>query len=134
MKNILYIILGAIFGFVLIESQVVSWFRIQEMFLFDSFHMYGVIGTAIFTAGIALQLIRYYHRRKQSTPQELKHRELDTGTVVGGIIFGLGWSITGACPGPIYSLVGNTAWIYLIVLLSAALGVLIYGYTLGRKN
>jgi len=134
MKNILYILIGTAFGFVLVESQVVSWFRIQEMFLFDAFHMYGVIGTAIITAGISLQLIKLYYKRQDTKPKEIQPRELNRGTVIGGVIFGLGWAITGACPGPIYSLVGNTAWIYILVLLSAALGVTIYGYTLGRKS
>lgn len=133
MKNIFYLIIGTIFGFTLVNSQVVSWFRIQEMFLFDSFHMYGVIGTAVVSAAIFIFIL------KKTQPKTLdnetlifKERELNKGTVIGGILFGLGWSITGACPGPIYSLVGNTAFIYIIVLLSALIGVLIYGKIIAK--
>jgi len=95
--------------------------------------MYGVIGTAVVSAAIFIFIL------KKTQPKTLdnetlifKERELNKGTVIGGILFGLGWSITGACPGPIYSLVGNTAFIYIIVLLSALIGVLIYGKIIAK--
>lgn len=133
MKNITYTIIGTLFGYTLVTSQVVSWFRIQEMFLFDNFHMYGVIGTAIISAAIFIQIIKRLEIKSfDNSPIQLKTKTLNKGTIIGGILFGLGWAITGACPGPIFALVGSTAWVYLIVLLSAIIGVLIYGKTIAR--
>ena len=133
MKNITYTIIGLFFGYTLVTSQVVSWYRIQEMFLFDNFHMYGVIGTAIISAAIFIQIIKRLNIKSMNkSPIHINTKALNKGTVIGGSLFGLGWAITGACPGPIFALVGSTAWIYIIVLLSALVGVFIYGKTLAR--
>ena len=133
MKNLFYILIGCVFGFTLVNSQVVSWYRIQEMFLFDSFHMYGVIGTAVIFAAIFLFFLKRFHPYTfEKEAFQFKKKELNKGTVIGGVLFGLGWSITGACPGPIFSLIGNTAFIYLIVLVSALVGVFVYGKTIAK--
>lgn len=135
MKNIAYLSLGILFGITLIKSQVVSWYRIQEMFLFDNFHMYGVIGVAIVTASISLLLIR---KLKISTykksPISFATKEFSKGVIFGGILFGLGWSIIGACPGPMYALFGNGAMIYLLSIVAALGGVFVYGITIGKKK
>lgn len=134
MKNIFYIFIGSVFGFTLVNSQVVSWYRIQEMFLFDSFHMYGVIGTAVITASLFMILLKRLHPQTIDNEDFIfNEKTLNKGTVIGGILFGLGWSITGACPGPIFSLIGNTAFIYIIVLVSALLGVFVYGKTIAKS-
>lgn len=135
MKNIYYLALGTLFGITLIRSQVVSWYRIQEMFLFDNFHMYGVIGTAIIAARIGLLLLNKFQLKTlENQPIEIVSKTFNKGTVLGGILFGLGWSIIGACPGPLYALVGSGALIYGLGILSALLGVLIYGFTIGVKK
>ena len=135
MKNVYYLLLGGLFGLTLIRSQVVSWYRIQEMFLFDNFHMYGVIGTAILTSGLSLYLIkRYKFKTIENQNISIGEKKLNKGTVLGGILFGLGWSITGACPGPLYALVGSGALIYLIGIVAALVGVFVYGISLGAQK
>ena len=135
MKNLSFLAIGILFGITLIKSQVVSWYRIQEMFLFDNFHMYGVIGTAIATAMVALALIQKYQILTfQKTPITTAKKEFNSGTIYGGILFGLGWSLIGACPGPLYALFGNGALIYSLGILGALLGVIIFGLTIGSKK
>lgn len=118
-----YLLLGLYFGVVLIKSEVVSWFRIQEMFRFQSFHMYGVIGTALAVAALSLQLLK---RRGITVPD----KELGKGTRywLGGTIFGLGWGLAGACPGPIFALLGNGYGIAAVLLASAVLGTWAYAW------
>lgn len=135
MKKLIYLSLGILFGLTLIKSQVVSWYRIQEMFLFDNFHMYGVISTAIITAGISLFLLRRFKIKTiDKEAIEILPKDLNTGTIAGGILFGLGWSLIGACPGPLYALVGSGALIYLIGIASAILGVAVFGFTIGKSK
>ena len=135
MKNITYTVLGILFGIVLLKSQVVSWYRIQEMFLFDSFHMYGVISVAIITSAIGLFLIKKYQNKSSALEKiEPAQKPIQKGIIPGGILFGLGWSLIGACPGPIYALIGNGATIYILAFISAMLGVAVYGFTLGKKE
>ena len=128
MKNIKYLLSGIFFGIVLIKSEVISWFRIQEMFRFQGFHMYGVLGTAILTGVISVWLIR---RRKARTSGGdeiiLKEKGYHHGLVIGGLCFGLGWAFTGACPGPIYALMGSGYWMFFVVFISALFGVWVYG-------
>lgn len=124
-----FILLGIIFGITLTKSEVISWFRIQEMFRFHSFHMYGVIGTAVFTGAILVWLSKKFqakdiHGNLISPPP--KNLSI-TRYLLGGIIFGVGWAFTGACPGPLYILVGNGLTVYLIAIMSAILGTLFYG-------
>jgi len=124
-----YLVLGTLFGLVLVKSEVVSWYRIQEMFRFGSFHMYGVFLTAIPTAMLSVALIKRFSVRAVTgepitfTPKApARYRYL-----VGGTLFGLGWGLTGACPGPIAALIGSGASVFLVVLASAVLGTWAYG-------
>lgn len=131
MKNyIKYLLAGTFFGTVLIKSEVVSWFRIQEMFRFDSFHMYGIIGLGIAVAMISIQIIK----RKNIKDMEgnaitipPKDPKQVTRYIVGGTLFGFGWALTGACPGPLFSLAGAGYSIMIVPILSALAGTWVYG-------
>lgn len=126
-----YLLSGIFFGFVLIKSEVVSWFRIQEMFRFDAFHMYGIIGSAIAVGALSLWIIKRFEMRDaEGNPMNLEPKDntLTKRYVFGGLIFGLGWALTGACPGPLYVLTGSGLLIMLVPLVSAILGALAYGY------
>ena len=117
------------FGFLLTKAEVISWFRIQEMFRFESFHMYGIIGSAILVGIVSVQVIKKFQLRSVNGEEiTLKPKKLHTGTLMGGIIFGLGWALTGACPGPMFALVGNGYPIILITLISAIFGTWLYGF------
>jgi len=134
MKNVYYLLIGILFGITLVRSQVISWYRIQEMFLFDNFHMYGVIGTAIISASLGILIIKKLNINTfDNSPITIKAKPLNQGTIYGGILFGLGWSTIGACPGPLFALIGNSAMIYLLGILGALVGVIIYGFTIGSK-
>jgi len=127
---IIYFLIGALFGGVIVEAEVVSWFRIQEMFRFEAFHMYGIIGSAVLTAGVTLQVIkRLGLRAPDGTPLGLAPKTLGTGLryVAGGTMFGLGWALTGACPGPLFALVGAGVPAMLLTILSALAGTWVYG-------
>lgn len=128
MKNFKYLLVGLIFGIVFIKAEIISWFRIQEMFRFDSFHMYGVIGTAIIVGAISIQLIKRFNLKSIEGEQiAIPNKTFNSGQIFGGFIFGLGWAITGACPGPLYALIGSGFSIILITLAFAILGTYIYG-------
>jgi len=128
MSKIKYLVLGFIFGIILIKAEVVSWFRIQEMFHFQSFHMYGVIGSAVMVGIISILIIK---KMKVKTIDgediTIEPKTFNKGNVFGGLIFGLGWAMTGACPGPLYALVGSGLLVVLVVLFSAVIGTLTYG-------
>ncbi|MGK7394112.1 MAG: DUF6691 family protein [Candidatus Cyclobacteriaceae bacterium M3_2C_046] len=129
MGNIKFLLLGTFFGLILTKSQVISWFRIQEMFRFQSFYMYGVIGTAILVGFISIQLIKRYQVKAFSGQLiAIPPKELNKGTLLGGIIFGLGWAVTGACPGPIFALIGNGFSVISLTLISAIAGTWVYGF------
>ena len=130
MKLLPYFLLGSAFGFVMVEAEVVSWFRIQEMFLFDAFHMYGIIGSAVLTAFVSLLVIERLGLRDASgEPLRPGSKKLGSGVryFVGGSIFGLGWSMTGACPGPLVALVAADVPVMGVAILSALLGTWTYG-------
>ena len=128
MKNIKYLLAGVVFGIILIKSQVVSWFRIQEMFRLQAFHMYGIIGSAIFVGMISILIIKRFNIKSISGEQiVIPQKQFSWGNIIGGLIFGLGWAITGACPGPLYALFGSGIWVIGITLLSAIFGVWVYG-------
>jgi len=129
MKYIKFLIVGILFGIILSKSEVVSWYRIYEMFKFQSFHMYGVIGSAVGIGIILMQLFkRGIIKDFQGNPIKVKDKKKGfIRTFVGGSIFGLGWALVGACPGPIFVLIGHGAISILIVLLAATLGAFIYG-------
>lgn len=128
MKNIKFLMVGLLFGIVLVKSQVISWFRIQEMFRLQAFHMYGTIGSAIVVGMISIQLIKRFHLKtihheRIVIPDKVFH----WGNVYGGLIFGLGWAITGACPGPLFAQIGGGFLVVIITLLSAIAGTWVYG-------
>lgn len=128
-----YGLAGIFFGIVLVKSEVISWFRIQEMFRLQSFHMYGVIGSAVVVGLISVQLIKAFKVKTiQRELVKVHHKRFSFGQVIGGLIFGLGWAMTGACPGPIYALIGSGATVFIVVLLSAILGTYVYGKFKGR--
>jgi uncharacterized membrane protein YedE/YeeE len=127
--NIKYFLAGIFFGLVLVKSEVISWFRIQEMFHFRSFHMYGVLGSAVVTGIISVQLIR---RMKIKTvygePIVLPRKKFNKGQIFGGLLFGFGWALTGACPGPLFAQVGTGLMVVTVTLLSAIAGTWVYGW------
>ena len=129
MKALKYILVGFVFGIVLTKSEAVSWYRIYEMFHFQSFHMYGIIMVAIATGLIGLQIIKRIQLKNiQGAPIVVPNKE--KGSVrfwVGGIIFGLGWALVGSCPGPIFILLGAGFLPMVLVLFGALLGTFIYG-------
>ena len=125
-----YFLLGAAFGIVIVEAEVISWFRIQEMFRFDAFHMYGIIGAAVVTAAISILTIKRLDiRGRDGTPLGLAPKSIGTGVryMAGGAMFGLGWALTGACPGPLVALVGAGVPVMLVTILSALVGTWTYG-------
>lgn len=126
-----FLIMGLLFGIVLTKSEVVSWYRIQEMFRFQGIHMYGVLGSAVGVAALGMALLRLSAARttygaeisvagRPMTPWGKRYW-------LGGSIFGVGWALTGACPGPLYALVGSGVTAYLAAILSALVGVVAYG-------
>jgi uncharacterized membrane protein YedE/YeeE len=129
MKYLKFLLVGIFFGIVLVKSEAVSWYRIYEMFRFQSFHMYGIIGTAIGTGILFLQFSKRLHINN-TDGKEISVPLKDRGFfryIVGGTIFGFGWALIGACPGPMYVLVGTGVFSMLIVLAAATLGTFIYG-------
>jgi len=134
-----YLGLGVYFGLVLAKSEVISWFRIQEMFRFDSFHMYGVLGSGVLVAMLSLWLLRKLGRlaprdgdegTAAGAPCALEPKEKTSGLVrnwADGTIFGLGWALVGACPGPLYILIGHGVTVYVVGLLAALVGAWTYG-------
>ncbi|GIV33199.1 MAG: transporter [Chitinophagales bacterium] len=130
MKQIGYLLFGFYFGIVLYKTEVISWFRIQEMFRFQSFHMYGIIGLAVIVGAISVQILRRFGLKSlDGEPLNFSRHTFSKGHVIGGLLFGLGWAMVGACPGPLYALVGSGYWIMAVTLLSAIIGVLVYGIT-----
>jgi uncharacterized membrane protein YedE/YeeE len=129
MKNIKFLIIGILFGIILSKTEVVSWYRIYEMFKFQSFHMYGIIGSAVVIGIVLMQLFKK-GVIKDYLGNQVIVQEKEKGfikTILGGTIFGLGWALSGACPGPLYVLIGQGFLPILIVLLGAILGAFIYG-------
>ena len=130
-----YALLGMLFGAVLVQAEVVSWFRIQEMFRFHAFHMFGIIGTAIATASFGLALIRRQNLKDgEGRAIGLPPKVLGNGVryLAGGTVFGIGWALTGACPGPLVALVGAGTPVMLVTLASALAGT--WTYSVLRPN
>ena len=129
MKNLKYLIVGIFFGIVFVKGEIISWFRIQEMFRLQSFYMYGVIGTAIVVGMISIWLIRRFKIKTfQGETITIEDKKFDKGQIYGGLIFGIGWAITGACPGPLYAQIGSGFLVVIITFLSAIAGTWVYGY------
>jgi uncharacterized membrane protein YedE/YeeE len=127
-SNLKYGIVGILFGIVFVKSEIISWFRIQEMFKLQSFHMYGVIGTAVFIGAISVFLIKKL-KIKTVHGEEITftNKKFNRGQIYGGLIFGLGWAITGACPGPLFAQLGSGSLAVIVVIASAILGTWVYG-------
>ncbi|MEI6948579.1 DUF6691 family protein [Paraflavisolibacter sp. H34] len=124
-----YAAVGLVFGLVFVKAEVISWFRIQEMFRLQSFHMYGVIGTAVLVGIISVWLIKKFKIKTiQGEPIEFHPKKFHKGQVYGGLLFGLGWAMTGACPGPLFAQIGTGALVVSVVLGSALAGTWVYGY------
>ena len=129
MRNIKFLLLGIFFGIVLAKAQVISWFRIYEMFRFESFHMYGIIGSAVVLGAVIVQFIKRSNLKAiDGTPITIEPKATTyKASIFGGILFGLGWALVGACPGPIYILIGAGFWSFIVVLIGALLGTFLYG-------
>jgi uncharacterized protein len=126
--NLKYAIAGILFGIILVKSEVISWFRIQEMFRLQSFHMYGVLGSAVFVGIVSVLIIKKYKLKTiYGEPIGFISKKFNKGNIYGGLIFGLGWAITGACPGPLFAQIGTGALVIIITLLSAIAGTWVYG-------
>lgn len=134
MKYLCFTLIGILFGIVMTKSEAVSWYRIQEMFRFDSFHMYGIIGTAVVVGVLGTALLkRLRARTTQGDPIAFEPKEPGYVRYLGGgAIFGLGWALTGACPGPLYVLFGQGYTVILVTIVSALLGTLVYGMVRGK--
>ncbi|PTX10922.1 DUF6691 family protein [Sphingobacterium faecium] len=129
MKQLKFVLIGILFGIILYKSEAASWYRIYEMFQFRSFHMYGIIGTALTTAILIVQIIKRKNvKDTNGLPiQFIDKKKSITRYLLGGTIFGLGWALTGACPGPMFALLGAGYWTLAIVLIFALIGTWIYG-------
>ena len=131
MKYFKFLIAGVFFGIVMTKSEAISWYRIQEMFRFDSFHMYGIIGSALITGILFIQIIKFFNLKDISGKKiEVKEKSFSISRYLfGGILFGFGWALSGACPGPMFTLIGNGYSVILIVIISAVFGTYVYGAT-----
>lgn len=126
--NIKYLFIGILFGIVLIKSEVISWFRIQEMFRLQSFHMFGVIGSAVAVGALSIWLIkRFKIKSLHGETIILPEKTFNKGQIYGGLLFGFGWALTGACPGPLYAQLGYGSSVTVVTILMALLGTWVYG-------
>jgi len=131
--NIKYAVAGLLFGILLVKSEVISWFRIQEMFRLKSFHMYGVIGSAVVTGMISVWLIKKFKLKTiHGEPIVLPVKKFSKGQVYGGLLFGAGWALTGACPGPLFAQLGAGATVIVVTIASAIAGTWVYGFLRNR--
>jgi uncharacterized membrane protein YedE/YeeE len=126
--NLKYLVIGVLFGIVFVKAEIISWFRIQEMFRLQSFHMYGVIGSAIAVGMLSIFLIKKFNIKTiHGEKIEFHDKKFNKGQIYGGLLFGLGWAITGACPGPLFAQIGTGATAVVVTLLSAIAGTWVYG-------
>lgn len=124
-----YALVGIVFGIVFVKAEVLSWFRIQEMFRLQSFHMYGVIGTAVVVGMISVWLIKKFNVKTiDREPIVFRPKKFNKGQIYGGLLFGFGWAMTGACPGPLFAQIGMGTLVVSVTLLSAIAGTWVYGY------
>lgn len=128
MKNIKYLLIGTFFGFVLTKGEAISWYRIQEMFRFESFHMFGIFMTAVPVGALSLWIIRKFKIKSADGKEiEMPRKPYHHGIVIGSLLFGFGWALTGACPGPIYAQLGSGVLVTIATLLAALAGTWTYG-------
>ncbi|OIN58314.1 DUF6691 family protein [Arsenicibacter rosenii] len=126
--NVKYMVVGIMFGIVFVKAEIISWFRIQEMFRLQSFHMYGVIGSAVIVGMLSVYLIKKFNIKTLSGETVQFHpKKFNRGQIFGGLMFGLGWAITGACPGPLFAQIGSGYVVVIATLLSAIAGTWTYG-------
>ncbi|PBJ14436.1 DUF6691 family protein [Flavobacterium sp. ACN6] len=126
--NLKYLIVGILFGIVFVKAEIISWFRIQEMFHLQSFFMYGVIGSAVAVGVISVFIIKKFNiKTLQGEKIEIQPKTFNKGQIYGGLMFGFGWAITGACPGPLFAQIGTGATVIVVTLLSAIAGTWFYG-------
>lgn len=126
--NLKYLVVGVLFGIIFVKAEIISWFRIQEMFRLQSFHMYGVIGSAVMVGMISVWMIkRFKIKTIYGETIGFHPKSFNKGQIYGGLIFGLGWAVTGACPGPLFAQIGSGATVILVTLLSAIAGTWVYG-------
>lgn len=127
-SNLKYLVLGALFGIVFVKAEIISWYRIQEMFRLHSFHMYGVIGTAVVVGMLSVFIIKRFKIKTAQKETVVFHdKKFHWGNVIGALIFGLGWALTGACPGPLFAQIGSGFVVVVVTLLSAIAGTWVYG-------
>ncbi|WP_278551945.1 DUF6691 family protein [Elizabethkingia bruuniana] len=132
-SNLKYMLVGILFGIIFVKSEVISWFRIQEMFRLQSFHMYGIIGSAVLTGMISVWIIKKFNIKTiHGEPISITPKQFNKGQIYGGLLFGFGWAITGACPGPLFAQIGTGVTVITITLLSAIAGTWVYGLTRNR--
>jgi uncharacterized protein len=132
-SNVPYLLVGILFGIVFVKAEIISWFRIQEMFRLQSFHMFGVMGSALAVGMLSVYLIKRFKVKTISgEPITFQPKKFNKGQIYGGLIFGLGWAMTGACPGPLFAQIGTGATVITVTLLSAIAGTWVYGYFRGR--
>lgn len=126
--NLKYVAIGILFGIVFVKAEIVSWFRIQEMFRLQSFHMFGIIGSAVAVAMFSVYLIKRFDIKTiYGEKIIISPKEFNKGQIIGGILFGFGWALTGACPGPMFAQLGSGIWVVFIMILSATAGTFCYG-------
>lgn len=126
--NLKYTVFGILFGIILIKAEVISWFRIQEMFRLQSFHMFGVIGSAVAVGMLSVFLIKKFNIKTIYGEQIVfVDKKFNKGNIYGGLLFGFGWALTGACPGPLYAQIGIGATVIIVTLFFAILGTWVYG-------
>ncbi|QGK72696.1 DUF6691 family protein [Flavobacterium sp. SLB02] len=128
-SNLKYMLVGIVFGIVFVKAEIISWYRIQEMFQLQSFFMYGVIGSAVVVGVISVQIIKRFNiKTLQGEKIEIQPKTFNKGQIYGGLLFGFGWAITGACPGPLFAQIGTGVTVIAVTLVSAILGTWVYGY------
>lgn len=126
--NFKYALVGIFFGIAFVKSEIISWFRIQEMFTLQSFHMYGVIGTGVIIGAISLQVIKRFNIKTIHGEEiQFNDKTFNKGQIIGGLTFGFAWAMTGACPGPMFAQLGTGAFASSIMILSAVAGTWVYG-------
>lgn len=133
MNNFRFLFAGIFFGIVLTKGEAISWYRMQEMFHFQSFHMFGIFMTAIPVGALSIFLIKRFHAKAANgEPIAIPDKQFHKGIVIGSLIFGFGWALTGACPGPLYAQVGSGVLVTIVTLLFALLGT--WTYALFRER
>lgn len=128
-SNVKFAVAGILFGIILVKSEAISWFRIQEMFRLQSFHMYGLIGSAVAVGMLGVWLIKTFKIRTiDGETIRFETKKFNKGQIYGGLLFGFGWALTGACPGPLFAQIGSGATVIIVTLFSAIAGTWVYGF------